>query len=171
MAKNILANKQERKMKEPKLNKIQKASSKLSQEWKRQSRELLLSANIVQDFEKAVIWCGKGGNVVRSLPRDSVGAFAKYLWENKKRIDTGEYNLSKLPSFGGKKPISWASKIIHIMNPQQYPIIYDGKNKKTLNIRNVDDYMKKVKERREETKTMHEETLFADDSDLWASSL
>ena len=108
-----------------KLNVYQQASSKMSQEWKKESKKLLCNAINLNDFEKAVIWCGKGENAILNLKSNDVHKFAQDLWNKKLEIMKGEFNLSSDVSiYGGIVPLSWAAKIIHIMNPQSYPYIY-----------------------------------------------
>ena len=154
----------------PVLTKIQVASSKLSQTWKEQSQKLLLGAANLNEFEDAIIWCGKGGNVTRTLPKTEVHNFAKYLWDNKKDIISGKYMLSSLPKFG-KKPISWVAKVCHIINPNQYPYIYDDKIRKCMKIKNLVDFENMINS---ECKNAHGKSahdIFEQDSNLWASML
>ena len=153
------------------LNKIQQANSMLSQEWKKQGQKLLLSANDFASFKEAVIWCGKTGHVSRTVKKDDLDEFAKHLWDNKDRIKNGEYSLKgDTGEFGGTRPLSWVSKILHIMYPKKYPIIYDNNIRKALGINNLSEYEEKLYQNREDFKdTKEDEEIFKYDSDLWAS--
>ena len=151
-----------------KLNRTQKASSNLSQEWKRQSK-LLLDTEDISEFRDAVVWCGKGGNVLRTLEKKFVQEFSEFLFNNKNEINNGNFKLSSLQNFGKKRPLSWASKIIHIMNPKKYPIIYDGNIRKVLGIKTIKQYEKRLIEERKLSKKMNDNDLYKYDSDIWAS--
>ena len=154
------------------LSRTQQASSRLSQMWKEQSGDLLRGARNIIEFKDAVIWCGKGGNVMRTIPSAYTSDFAQHLWDNKERIMSGEYDLEHdLPSFGGKCPSSWASKVIHAMNPQGYPYIYDSNIRSAMGINDLADYGELIQEERGESSSMTNAEIYKRDSDVWASKL
>jgi len=164
----------------PQLTELQKASSALSQKWKEESRRLLCGAQNLQEFEKAVIWCGKTGNVIRTLKAgQDVCSFSEHLWTRKPDISNGKYRLSSdLDPFGGNHPYSWASKILHIMNPQQYPLIFDKNIRSVCQIqeswkesRKLAEYENEIKRERKSARNKTVKELFKNDSDWWASVL
>ncbi len=125
------------------LTRTQKASYEYSLVWKRISSDLFKEAiqqNSVKAFKKAVRWCGGAGNVSRSVSSDDFDSFASYLWGNKGNIKNGVFSLSDVKRFGGKTPVSWTSKICHIISPSKYPVIYDSKVREALEIRSINAF-------------------------------
>ena len=163
------------------LTPTQKASFDMSIAWKKASRNLFDSARNGKDFANAVHWCGKMGNVVRTVPKEKFASFAAFLYDHFDQIKDGTFRLDEVPSYErlpSKKtgevseaaPYSWVSKICHIVNPVAYPVIYDSRIRAILGIMNVNEFIPfsdAIKEDLGATGA-DEEVIYEIDSLLWA---
>lgn len=105
--------------------------------WKTESRKLMLK---YEKDEKAfgiilhsVVGKG-GGGVLRNISKECFPKFSKYTLDNLSSIKKGTFDIFKVKKFPDKQPISFASKICHILNPKAYPLIYDSRVKRALKI-------------------------------------
>ena len=109
-----------------------------AQHWKIGSRLLLYRyRDDKHAFEKILIFVvGKGGGgVLRNVKKECFSQFSEYVQRNFSRIEKGEFDIFTVETFPEKQPISFISKICHIINPRDYPIIYDSYVKKALGIK------------------------------------
>lgn len=136
--------------------------------WKKNSRELLMGATDLPSFKRAVKWCGAVGNVTRTVSKEYFNAFAEYLYSNVGRILAGQFDLREVPEFGGKVPTSWVSKVCHIMNPYDYPIIYDEFLRRQFDVSNVDEFWDVILHERPISKHTRYDKIWYKDSDIWA---
>lgn len=106
--------------------------------WKSGSRYLLYKyMNDKCTFEKilnSVVGKG-GGGVLRNVKKEYFSQFSEYVQKNFRRIEKGEFDIFSVETFPDKQPISFISKICHIINPRNYPIIYDSYVKRALGIK------------------------------------
>ena len=149
-----------------------KASFEYSLPWKSLSKEILLTDD-EEKFAKAVHWCGVGGNVTRTVYTGSYDAFVEYLLSIKEDILKGTFKLSTtqgFPDSHGKlvAPVSWVSKIAHIINPNDYPLIYDSRVRAAIGITNTEQYDAIITKLRPLVKERSEEELYKLDSYFWA---
>ena len=154
------------------LNKVQDASMNMSVEWKKQSKVLLDEAYNNQNmdaFKAAVIWCGTYGNVIRTVSSNDMLQFAKDLYNNISNIKNGTYSLSQVNVYGKNQPKSYVSKICHIINPQQYPFIYDSKTKKRFKKNSINAWDGFILTERNDSKNEPTADLYEQDSRVWAS--
>lgn len=112
---------------------IKEYNIKTAQLWKIESRKLLIEyRNNKKNFEKILHdVVGKGNGVLRNIKTEDFPRFAEYVRDSLPKIEKGEYDIFVAKSFSGKTPISFISKICHIINPKDYPIIWD-KNVRTI---------------------------------------
>ena len=94
--------------------------------------------------------------------------FVCWLFEQKKYIERGEFNIAETIEFGEKRPLSWVSKVCHIMNPQSYPFIYDKYIRSLIELPNIERFMCWTESIRDKTKEWNDEEIYRLDSDLWA---
>ena len=154
------------------LTRTQRASYEYSLVWKKISSDLFKEAiqqNSMDTFKKAVRWCGGAGNVSRSVSAVDFDSFVSYLWGNKGNIKRGTFSLNDVKRFGGKAPVSWTSKICHIIRPSKYPVIYDSKVREALEIRNINVFWNLILLLRERRPIRPSEWKL--DSAIWASEL
>lgn len=153
-------------------DRIQMASYRHSLWWKEESYNLLKGATTKGDFAQAVKWCGVLGGVTRTVSKKDFEAFAEYLFDQKNDIQKGNFDLDQTPIFSKKQPISWTSKICHILNPFAYPLAYDGNVKKTLQIKNIEQFLQINKDLAKLWKNKrNRKAAYRLDSTIWASVL
>lgn len=126
----------------PAMTPEQNANFQMSLTWKNESRNLLLSAKDKTTFTKAFKWCGDHAGVSRTISGSNLNVVGEWLWKHLDDIKKGTFlinndsfiatNASDDPPTVSKYPISWISKICHIINPIDYPIIYDGATRGNL---------------------------------------
>lgn len=144
---------------------IQKANYNHSLSWKKQSKQLL-STKDLSDFKKAIRWCGVAGNVARTVKKERQEEFAKILFSHLDEINNGTFMSWNNLDIG--KPVSWISKICHIINPHMYPIIYDIEIRNKLGIRNLDEYFHFIEVLRSRVKSIKADDIYKLDSIIWA---
>ena len=125
-----------------KLTRIQKANYEYSLSWKENGYNLLKDAKDEKEFSEAVLWCGITGNVSRTVAKRSFKEFSNYLFNKRQEILEGNYSLLKVKEFDNKKPISYISKVCHILNPHGYPLIYDSYVRDAVNITTLEEFNK-----------------------------
>lgn len=84
-----------------------------------------------ESFKNAVIAMGNTYGVLRTLPRINREAFFKDIWDNRKKIKSGEYDWTK--KIEGRHFWSYLSKVCYLVSPEKYKIIYDDNNRIRLN--------------------------------------
>lgn len=149
---------------------IVEANKTMSVTWKKTSRELFLPVlhKLDDDFKEAVKWCGVVGNVSRTVKNEDFDRFVSYVFDNINHILNGSYDLRTVPAFSGSKPISWVSKICHILNPFAYPFIYDNILRKQLKISSIEEFWEKLVDCRDEKYPLSREDLYERESYAWA---
>ena len=152
-----------------KLTRIQKANYEHSLSWKENGYNLLKAAKDEKEFSEAVLWCGITGNVSRTVAKRSFKEFSNYLFNKRQEILEGKYSLLKVKEFDNKKPISYISKVCHILNPYGYPLIYDSYVRAAVNITTLEEFNKLIVNLKEEVNTKTREEIYKIDSALWAS--
>ena len=138
--------------------------------WKKNSRRLLLNAKTIDDFKYAVLWCGKRGNVSRTVKKTQFDSFVTYLWGNKDDIKNGLLDFERIPIFDHIMPLSFVSKVCHIINPKSYPIIYDKRTRRALNSHSVKKFIVVTKtiSIKYGINLLNVEKIFQFDSAIWA---
>lgn len=158
---------------------IQEYNRKLSLIWKENSKKFLLKYkndfNSFSEILRSLVGKG-GGGVLRGIPKEYFPKFAEYILHKLPDIEAGKFNIFETESFPDKKPISYVSKVCHIINPQKYPVIYDTHTKICLKIDSSN--LKKIEEKW--NKAMNEivvenkdktsdDDFYNIDSEIWAS--
>ena len=154
-----------------KLNNIQKANTDYSVCWKKTSKQLFDQAIIDEiEFIEAVVWCGRIGYVLRSVKKERRKTFSDWLYKKQQNIRNGSFSIFEEPFADGKNPISWISKICHIINPSCYPIIYDSHIRKIFKIKiDIDfNYVSGVIKKEIEKDSLSDDEIYLRDSSLWA---
>ena len=151
-----------------KLDKIKHTNSKYSLYWKLLSYKLLTKAKDKTEFCEAVLWCGKAGNVIRSVNKKSQSAFCEYVFTEKNEILKGTFDIFNCKSFNNKSPKSFVSKICHIMNPRMYPLIYDENVRKSLKIKKDKEFKEKEEEYKKKVRFWSRKRIYRLDSKMWA---
>lgn len=105
--------------------------------WKTESRKLIIKyekdEKAFEEILHSVVGKG-GGGVLRNISKERFPKFSKYILDNLSSIKKGTFDIFKVKKFPDKQPISFASKICHILNPKAYPLIYDSRVKRALKI-------------------------------------
>ena len=96
--------------------------------------------------------------------------FSEYVRSNLSKIEDGKYDIFSVKEFSGKKPTSFISKICHIVNPKDYPLIWDANVKKALKIgESKTKWQEKISELQKQQKGKEsDEKLYLHDSELWS---
>ncbi len=139
--------------------------------WKENSYYLLMFAKDLKSFADAVKWCGVGGGVTRTVRTDDFMDFVRYVFENKANILSGTFDLRNITYCSRVKPVSWISKICHILNPQKYPLIFDEFVKKHLEVNTVEDFWDKLIKKRECSKNKDNIEIYKEEARIWAESI
>ena len=145
------------------------ADKALSVCWKKTSHTLLTTAKDFESFADAVKWCGKVGNVTRTVSNKDFPDFVEYILDNKEDILNGNFELVNVKAFSGSKPVSWVSKICHILNPQKYPYIYDQFILKHFDITTAEEYDNLNLSLRVFRRNTSNEDAYSVDSEVWAT--
>lgn len=156
--------------KKPKLDRIQIANRDYSISWKEVGFRLFNdSNNEVQCFD-AIKWCGRTGNVSRTVTKEKLDQFCKDVCDLLPIIKSGVFNLKSFnKTYPRSKPYSWVSKICHIINPKDYPLIYDSNVCKHFNLKNIDDFNELLEEAKNIFKGKTEREIYEYESSVWAS--
>lgn len=150
---------------------IESYSVKTAQLWKVESNELLLKYKNDKTGFREILHSvvGKGSGVLRNVKKDDFPSFAEYVRKNLSKIESGEYNIFSVERFSGKKPTSFISKICHIANPKDYPLIWDENVRKALKTGSSrKEWQNKLEEFKSKQKGKTDEELYKIDSNLWA---
>lgn len=143
----------------------------ISLKWKERSYEALCaSKGDKESFRDAVLECGCGGHVLRTVYEQYRETFCNWVFDQYEEILAGRLSISDVPKFGNRTPRSWVSKICHIINPWDYPIIYDTHIRRRLGLteRSWQSTMEKMRKKKEEASRRE---LYEYDSKLWAGVL
>ena len=127
-----------------------------------------MTASNKEEFKAAVLWCGSIGNVIRSIDTEEQDNFSNYVYSIKEKILDGSFDLKNIESFKNKTPRSWVSKICHILNPQQYPIIYDANVCSNLKLKTMNQFWDELTKRREDSTNKTREEIYRKESEIWA---
>ena len=123
-----------------------------------------------KDFEKVLHdVVGRGSGVLRNIKTEDFPNFAEYVRKNLYKIEAGNFDIFSVKEFSGKKPTSFISKICHIVNPKDYPLIWDANVRKALKIgeskKKWDDIISELKQKQHGKKN---EDIYLHDSELWS---
>lgn len=123
-----------------------------------------------KDFEKVLHdVVGRGSGVLRNIKTEDFPNFAEYVRSNLSKIEAGNFDIFSVKEFSGKKPTSFISKICHIVNPKDYPLIWDANVRKALKIgeskKKWDDIISELKQKQHGKKN---EDIYLHDSELWS---
>lgn len=133
-----------------KLTSIQEANKQLSFAWKKQSYSLLTSAETKDDFADAVLWCGKNGHALRGLKLEERNKFVMDISEKLFGKTSTEIVFGKVfkndGDMGNRKAYSWESKLCHILNPFDNPIIYDSKTRRFFRVSTKEAWNRKYQD-------------------------
>lgn len=143
----------------------------MSLKWKQRSYDAIVSsAGNKEKFVEAVLECGKGGHVLRTVSEPERDAFGAWVFDQYDMILAGKLRLSDIPRFGGRAPRSWVSKICHILNPWDYPIIFDSIVRERLGLteRSWQSVMEKMRKKKD---SVSRQELYEYDSKLWAGGV
>ena len=153
-------------------NDIKEYNIKTAQLWKIESEILLRRyRNSKKDFEKILHdVVGKGNGILRNVRTEDFSEFSEYVRSIFPKIEKGEYDIFSVKSFSGKTPTSFVSKVCHILNPKDYPIIWDENVKKNLKIgtskKKWEDRVSQEKQNQTGKESI--EALYMIDSEIWA---
>ncbi len=151
---------------------IEEAFFNLSMNWKRASKALFEKAYYSkQEFYAAVLWCGLNGNVGRTVKKEDRNFYFGFLYDHLDEIKNGNFDFFRRDEQSrlNKEPLSWTSKVCHIVNPKAYPIIWDSNIKKALNLNTEEEWMKKKLELKVEFGSKNEIEIYEFDSRIWAN--
>lgn len=146
-------------------------NTKTAQLWKIESANLISQyKGSKKDFEKVLHdVVGKGSGVLRNIKTEDFPNFSEYVRSNLSKIEAGKYDIFSVKEFSGKKPTSFISKICHIVNPKDYPLIWDANVKKTLKIgESKKKWDEKISELQKQQKGKKTAELYECDSKLWS---
>ena len=143
--------------------------------WKTESRKLMLKYEKDEKAFEIILHSvvGKGGGgVLRNISKDYFSKFSKYILDNLASIKNGTFDIFKVETFPDKQPVSFASKICHILNPKAYPVIYDSRVRTAFKIGSGKNTEKKWDEKISEIKSTltgkeSVEDLYNKDFDCW----
>lgn len=120
------------------LSRFQLADVEMSLTWKKQSYYLLEKAKTEDEMKKAVLWCGKNGHALRGLAKKELENISQKLGSSLFGKDHSGIvfgcDLVEEIVKSDKKVYSWISKICHILNPIDNPIIYDSKTRRYFHV-------------------------------------
>ena len=150
------------------LSKIQQANCDYSISWKQNAAKVLYTKD-KEEFYSAVWWIGVTGNVSRTVPNTQFETFAKFMFDNRDKISSGELKITDIELQIDKKPISWISKICHIMNPHKYPLIYDENIRSALGIKDAIQFVETTEDFRNKITHKKIDDIYKMDSIIWAS--
>ena len=157
------------------MNNVEKSvkdyNTKTAQLWKIESAKLIdqYKGN-KKDFEKVLHdVVGRGSGVLRNIKTEDFPNFSEYVRSNLSKIEAGNFDIFSVKEFSGKKPTSFISKICHIVNPKDYPLIWDANVRKALKIgeskKKWDDIISELKQKQHGKKN---EDIYLHDSELWS---
>lgn len=123
-----------------------------------------------KDFEKVLHdVVGRGSGVLRNIKTEDFPNFAEYVRKNLSKIEAGNFDIFSVKEFSGKKPTSFISKICHIVNPKDYPLIWDTNVRKALKIgESKTKWQEKISELQKQQRGKKTAELYEYDSELWS---
>ena len=145
----------------------------ISINWKKQTHKMLEAAKgDAEEFrfvlEKMV---GAKGSVARTLAEADHGNFFAYMYEHYDDICHGVLDIFSVSTAAGlaNNPLSYITKICHIINPNAYPLIWDTNVRKQLGIgESKNRFRQKVDEIKPISQTLKREEAYTRESKLWA---
>lgn len=168
-----------------------KIRQEISITWKKESHKMLdstfkaykkaeIGSKEIEDAEAAFTLAvekmiGGYGSVARTL--SSKNKFIELVLNNYENIkdgkiglDNDEFNIFNLKNTlnQSKEPLSYITKICHIINPKGCPLIWDRKIRDALSIKNKETYKKYLKTMRKSVKNKALEEIYNIDSAIWA---
>ena len=150
---------------------IESYSVKTAQLWKAESCNLLKKYKDDKAGFREILHSvvGKSSGVLRNIKKDDFASFAEYVRKNFSKIESGKFDIFSVENFSGKKPTSFVSKICHIVNPKDYPLIWDENVRKALQIgTRRKEWQSKVEEFKSKQIGKKGEELYKIDSELWS---
>ena len=145
----------------------------ISVSWKVHAHTMLKEAKADKEAFCTVLenMVGKIGSVLRSVNINERQKFFSYIFENYGDICKGDFDIFGVKETLGlsKDPLSFTSKICHIVSPQHYPLIWDSKVRKQLNIGDSrKKFKKELEQAKENTKGFSDEQIYGRESEIWA---
>ena len=145
----------------------------ISVSWKVHAHTMLKEAKADKEAFCTVLenMVGKYGSVLRSVNINEKQKFFSYIFENYGDICKGDFDI-----FGvketlrlSKDPLSFTSKICHIVSPQHYPLIWDSEVRKRLNIgQSHKKFNEAVAKAKGNTKGFSDRKIYERESEIWA---
>lgn len=137
---------------------IQNYYKSVALNWKIESRTLMLKyekdEKAFEEILHSVVGKG-GGGVLRNISKDLFPKFSKYIFNNLSSIKDGNFDIFSVEKFPDKQPVSFVSKICHILNPRSYPLIFDSRVKRALGITGNNNIKEKWNNKIAEIKIKH----------------
>ena len=150
---------------------VESYNTKTAQLWKVESHKLLLKYKDDKAGFREILHSvvGKGSGVLRNIRKEDFPSFAEYVRKNLSKIGSGEFDIFSVENFSGKKPTSFISKICHIVNPKNYPIIWDENMRKILKVGSSrKEWQNKLEEFKSKQNGKKGEELYKIDSEFWS---
>lgn len=127
------------------------------------------------DFGRALQQVGREGSVARSVPGCFFKEFSDCIYDNINNFSAGEADIFKIAGelkekWNYKAPISYVSKIAHIINPWEYSLIWDNNVRTILHIGEHDEKAFKAQNElyKEKVKGLPREEAYRPDANIWA---
>lgn len=92
----------------------------------------------------AVKWCGTNGNMVRTIKAEYFEEFVDYLYDQRKDIESVTFDFKNIKEFGLTKPISWVSKMYHILCHKMYPLFFNKNTMIYFGVKTLNDFTEKM---------------------------
>ena len=141
---------------------------KMSLTWKKTSYEMLSgSINDKERFFDAVMWCGRNSSVLRTVSEPYRREFSDWVFDITNTILEGDFHILDVPRFGKKRPKSWISKICHILNPWDYPLIYDTHVKTIMHLTD-NNWQSAIEKKRWNRSGITREDAYYRETMIWA---
>ena len=142
-------------------NMIKEYSKEVSKRWKEETRKMLELAHNAykpaeegnQDEEAFMVavseMVGNRGSVARTVPKENLKVFADTILKNYPKIKEGKilkedvfdiFSVKYKEGNQEKNPLSYITKICHIINPKGCPLIWDSKVREALKIKSKTQY-------------------------------
>lgn len=127
-----------------------------------------ITSNDEKDFKDVVHFIGIQWGVIRNVSSDDTATdLVNNLWENKKKILSGEYTDWTKEG----RLHSYESKICFLINPKHYKVIFDSQNRKSLGKSNckAEEWQDIVNKYFEDNKldSLSIDEIFLNDCNLW----
>lgn len=146
-------------------NMIKEYSKEVSKRWKEETRKMLELAHNAcepaeegrqdeEDAKQAFMvavseMVGNRGSVARTVPKENLEVFADTILKNYPKIKDGKilqedvfdiFSVKYKEGNQDKNPLSYITKICHIINPKGCPLIWDSKVRDALKIKSKTQY-------------------------------